>query len=286
MVHERLDDITSNLSVRIFKGYGIKHGANWHERKIKRVYTIWSITRGKIWIRINNREFFVEKGGVVFFYPNDSYTAHTDENGCEFVYIFFSLEMGGGFDLLSDMNLAGIVPAEHVSETSLTFCSRFVSLYTITQQASLRTYSLFTGYLCDLIELLRSDVCDHFYPYNPGRYSAVFSPILDYIAEHYREDISVKQLALSANLSEKRFIHNFKQVVGTAPGQYISQLRMRKAAELLAKSSRSLSEIAHELGYCDQYAFSKAFKRSYGEAPSVFRRSAVLDPDAEGEIEA
>lgn len=276
MITERVDDITSNLSIRIFKGYGIRHDADWHERKTKTTYTLWCITQGNVWIKINNREYTAQEGSVVFFYPEDSYSAHTDENGCEFVYIFFSLEMGGSLDLLSDMNLAGIIPPEKIQDTSLSFCRQFTEAYTPAQQISLGLYTRFAGFLCELINIQRNSDALLFYPKSPHKHTSVMATVLDYISDNYRGPLTVKDLAQLAGLSEKRFISTFKLIVGISPGQYISQFRMREAAELLINTDQPLYEIALHLGYSDQYAFSKAFKRSYGEAPASFRRSAIL----------
>ena len=86
----------------------------------------------------------------------------------------------------------------------------------------------------------------------------------------------MKELASLANLSEKRFISTFKNTVGLSPGQYINRLRMRKAVELIGNTDKKISEIAQILGYADQYAFSKAFRRTFGESPTEFRGSIIL----------
>lgn len=271
----RFDDIASNLSVKIFKSILVKQNPDWHEKKIKTVYTIWSITRGNVWIKINNKEFYVNEGGTVLFYPNDQYSAYTDQDGCEFVYTFFSLEMGGGLDLLSSMNLAGIIPSQDICNTTSNFCRQFTNQYTPTQQISLKTYTIFISYLCDIIEKLRNNIGIRFYDTQKHYIDSTFSLLLDYISINYQTDISVKQLAKLVNLSEKRFISKFNYIVGMPPGQYVAHCRMRKATELLITTEMSMSEIAQALGYSTQYAFSKAFKRIIGESPSEFRKMNV-----------
>ena len=275
MIQKRVDDITANLSVRVYKAFHIKQDADWFEKKTKTVYTIWTITKGKVWLEIDNHTYVVDPGSVILFYPNDHYTAHTDQNGCEFMYLFFTLEMGSGIDLMADMNLAGIIPPQDFSSKALSFCRSFLSMTTVNQQMSLRSYAMFMVHLCDILDMQRRSSAVRFHHQAGDQRDASLVRILDYISENYRNPISVKQLAQIANISEKRFINSFNYMVGTSPGQYITQCRMREAAEMLMMTNRSIREIALHVGYSDQYAFSKAFKRSFGESPTTFRRNAL-----------
>lgn len=96
--------------------------------------------------------------------------------------------------------------------------------------------------------------------------------ILDYMNRHYLGGLTVKELAQQMGMSEKYFIQYFHIQTGTSPKQYLVEKRMKHALLLLADPDNSLSDTAARLGYSDQYAFSKAFKNYYGEAPSSFRR--------------
>ena len=76
-------------------------------------------------------------------------------------------------------------------------------------------------------------------------------------------------------MSEKYFIQYFHIHTGTSPKQYLVEKRMKHALLLLANPVNSLTYTAARLGYSDQYAFSKAFKKYYGEAPSSFRKHLI-----------
>jgi AraC-like DNA-binding protein len=94
----------------------------------------------------------------------------------------------------------------------------------------------------------------------------------EFIELHYMENISVKQVAAFAGLHWAYFSKVFHEHVGTPPGQYVRMLRMNKAAELLAHSAMSVSEIASSLGFLDLYSFSRAFRNYYRVSPSFFRK--------------
>lgn len=92
--YELIDNLTSNLSITLKLSYKVTHDVNWLEHRTKTEYTIWTIITGNVWIIINDKEFLAKSGDIILFYPGDTYTAHTDENGCSFIYNRFRLEMG------------------------------------------------------------------------------------------------------------------------------------------------------------------------------------------------
>jgi AraC family transcriptional regulator, alkane utilization regulator len=86
-------------------------------------------------------------------------------------------------------------------------------------------------------------------------------------------DWSVPELAEVAHLSRSAFAERFTQLIGVPPLTYLTQYRMRVAAWKLAHSSLSVAQVATQVGYASETAFSQAFKRHHGEPPS--KRRAV-----------
>lgn len=97
---------------------------------------------------------------------------------------------------------------------------------------------------------------------------------VDYIDSHYMEELQVGQLPEMANLTPSAFCRAFKKSVGVSPGAYLTQIRIRKAKELLRVTGRStLKEIAQSVGYGDELYFSRVFKKSEGVSPTVYAAS-------------
>jgi len=65
----------------------------------------------------------------------------------------------------------------------------------------------------------------------------------------------------------------FQQIVGSSPMQYLTHWRMLLAANPLCRGSAPLARIAEDVGYQTDTAFSRAFRRQYGESPAAWRRS-------------
>jgi len=98
------------------------------------------------------------------------------------------------------------------------------------------------------------------------------SRVLELMRSNPAERWTVEALAKAAGLSRAAFARRFLAELGVPPLRYLAELRMQRAAELLAEGDGSLAAIAAEVGYDSEFAFSRAFKRHTGEAPGVFRR--------------
>lgn len=86
-------------------------------------------------------------------------------------------------------------------------------------------------------------------------------------------DWTVPELADLAHLSRSTFADRFTQVVGQPPLSYLTEHRMRLAAWKLTHTRLTLAQIAEQIGYTSETAFSQAFKRTHGASPSAYRKN-------------
>ncbi|MDD2030493.1 AraC family transcriptional regulator [Pseudomonas sp. 39167] len=84
---------------------------------------------------------------------------------------------------------------------------------------------------------------------------------------------TIQGLADLANMSRANFMRTFVRVAGVSPWVLLTQIRMELAFSLLSHSHLGLSDIAVQVGYQSQAAFSKKFKEIYGQAPGKVRRT-------------
>ncbi|MED4959193.1 AraC family transcriptional regulator [Paenibacillus macerans] len=95
-----------------------------------------------------------------------------------------------------------------------------------------------------------------------------------YIEEHYAEPITIERLARIAELSPKYFVELYKKKYGKSAIEYVTELRMRQAKRLMAQSPAKLRDIAHMIGYTDEFYFSRKFKQEIGVSPSAYMQSS------------
>lgn len=95
---------------------------------------------------------------------------------------------------------------------------------------------------------------------------------VDYMREHYSSDeLKSSELAEMCGVSAEYFRRIFKSVYGVTPREYIKQLRMERAGELLLSGKRKITEVAAMSGYSDLSQFSRKFKEFYGVSPREYR---------------
>lgn len=83
---------------------------------------------------------------------------------------------------------------------------------------------------------------------------------------------TIEKLAEAANMSRATFTRSFVKIAGASPWELLTRVRMEQAFNLLSHSHLGLSDIAAQVGYQSQAAFSKKFKDLYGEAPGRVRK--------------
>lgn len=82
---------------------------------------------------------------------------------------------------------------------------------------------------------------------------------------------SIPDLAREASASASLLDERFRSVLGLAPIRYLTGWRMHVAEDLLRTTDLPVSTVARRVGYDSEEAFSRAFKRARGDAPSVWR---------------
>ncbi|OCT11355.1 AraC family transcriptional regulator [Paenibacillus pectinilyticus] len=85
------------------------------------------------------------------------------------------------------------------------------------------------------------------------------------------EEASVAGIAKELNMSRSQCSKLFSKVYGLSPRQYVSQLKLKQAKELLVTTHMSMSDIAEKLGFQSASHFSRQFRRWTGQSPSDFR---------------
>jgi len=91
------------------------------------------------------------------------------------------------------------------------------------------------------------------------------------VHRHPADDWDLDLLAREAAMSRTSFALRFREIMGTSPGSYLTNLRMRRAADMLRSTRLSLPEVADRCGYASNAAFGRTFKRWFGESPAAYR---------------
>lgn len=93
-----------------------------------------------------------------------------------------------------------------------------------------------------------------------------------YIDEHFKESITLDQLAELAHINKYYLVHAFRKAYGTSPINYLISRRIQESRFLLTNSDHSLSQIARILGFSSLSYFSQSFRRAEGVSPLEYRK--------------
>lgn len=109
------------------------------------------------------------------------------------------------------------------------------------------------------------------------RDGARIKTMLQFIQERYGEELTLARIAGRANLSENECLRCFRAMIGTTPIQYVKQVRIQKAAELLTATDRKIADIGGACGFQEMSYFAKTFRELKGRTPKEYRQSARAD---------
>lgn len=98
-----------------------------------------------------------------------------------------------------------------------------------------------------------------------------------YIEEHYAENITLETMAKHIHMNSFYFSSFFKKQTGQNFKDYLNQIRMKHAMELLMTTNKKSYEIAEEVGFKDFRYFSELFGRYYGKTPTAYRKELKED---------
>ena len=95
--------------------------------------------------------------------------------------------------------------------------------------------------------------------------------IQEFIGEHFKEDLTIDDIAKRGGMSVRNFSRRFKSATGESFSNYIQKLRIESAKRLLESAEFSASEVMYRVGYSDERSFRRLFKRHTGLSPKHYR---------------
>ncbi|WP_438350442.1 AraC family transcriptional regulator [Paenibacillus sp. FA6] len=94
-----------------------------------------------------------------------------------------------------------------------------------------------------------------------------------YIESHYHESLTIQLLARMAEISPKYYVNLFKKIYYKSTIDYVTEVRINNAKKLMVHSDVRLRDIAHQVGYNDEFYFSRIFKKVVGVSPKAYMKN-------------
>ena len=232
-------------------------------------YHILYIYQGACHTELLGKNVVAEKGDMILFKPYEKHKYRFYKSDLPIsCYIHFT---GVGCEKI--LNDIGFKDKRIIRiGTSKTILALFEKLEMDSNLKQPFSDALCAGYIIEILSLAGRRFYysgNHAYLNKKSQMSAV----CQFMYDNYMQKLSVEDCARQCKLSPGRFAHVFKEAIGKSPLEYINEIRISKAKELLLSQNHTVSEIAEMVGFPNQIYFSKIFKKKTGVSPKQYSKS-------------
>lgn len=226
-------------------------------------------------LRIENKQISVGKQGFVSINPMQSHGALRQQSVDKYMSIFIDRCMFNE----NAYSIAGSVDIEFCS-TPCTYHPEVLSiLQSFIRECSAKqlghdfvVQSITIQFIAALIRnsknSVSSRVCSQSYKEDRNMNLAI-----DYLWENFDKEFSFEDIAKTINYSPYHFIRIFKDVTGKTPHEYLLDIKIQKALDLLRYSNNTVTEICYSSGFNNLNHFSSLFKKKIGVSPTEYRKN-------------
>jgi ABC-type Fe3+-hydroxamate transport system substrate-binding protein len=268
----------------------VKGDGNWRtEQQFTVSYVLIVVTHGQGRLTLNSNEFRLRQDTAYVCAPGETYGAEAEKpDGLKmFLFRFEVLKVteqkNGRVQDVKDeclFPLKGEIPVYPAGQLSFLCDTIYRHRHS---QDGLERFRSHLGFQ----ELLYSILISSRLLYEDSR--TALELVKDYMERNYNENVTIEQLARIAKISPKYFVDLFKKTFGISAIDYLTELRINRAKQLMAQSGAKLRDIAHQVGYNDEFYFSRKFKKEVGMPPTVYmnrrrRKIAAYKPSITGQL--
>ena len=256
-------------TAKLLNAASAKYGGDWHSVPHTHNHVeLFYIVGGNGQFLIEDRLYPVNTNHLVIINPNVTHT-EVSLNAQPLEYIVLGIE---GVELSITENSNGqFCILDHFESMDITSCLRNILREMELKQPGFEDIcQAFMEIL--IIRLMRSTGLS--VPATPqnnvGNHQC--ATVRRYIDQHFKEPLTLDQLAEEAHMNKFYLSHAFKQEYGISPINYMISRRLEESKYLLAETDLSMSQIAQLLGFSSLSYFSQVFHRTQGISPMEYRQ--------------
>ena len=233
--------------------------------KVLPYLSVVQAVEGSYDIQLDNDRTYNTGNGGFFIAPSNVHQRiihNTDPKSKKIIcrWVFIKIKINDMYSFDEKFSFPTILPEDVKTEMNAVFDRLFCS------------DNAFDEYICyykivKLLSLVANEKEQLLPPYT--------EEALNYIKDNYREKISVEDIAAQVQLSSSHLFAVFKKEFGVSPISFLNSYRMSIAAEQLQGTTKSINQIASEVGIDDSIYFNKIFKKYYQMSPTEYRNCYI-----------
>lgn len=223
-------------------------------------------TNGEGFVIINGKKYKVLKNSLLIIPKYASHIYGTDANNPWDIYwVHFKGEVDQFYSAesltLIDIPLATLSPLTNLFNNILDSLTRGYTINNII-------------FACQCLNYMLASL--FFMPYNKyehkDKHVQYIESSINYMEKNIDKPVSLEELSSFNNLSKSQLTEVFKEKTGYSPIDFFIRLKIQKACSQLDLSDLTVAEVSSNVGYSDQYYFSRIFKKIMGMSPSDYRK--------------
>ncbi len=225
------------------------------------------VLKGKGELHINEHTFQLKEGDA-FIIPSDkiSYYKASEEDPWCYVWISF---LGIDSENYIYQLMTALDDIYIVHNVNIEKYKELIFEILAFQGKDISRYFYANSLLYQIMALLFEEVP---YEENQRKQNSIADEVKFYLDVNYAEKLVLKDVAKEFGVHPNYMTRIFHEKFGISPKKYLMDLKLKKACHLLTTTSLSIGVIAGSLGFDDQLAFSRIFRKEFGEAPSRYRK--------------
>lgn len=272
-----LDNITNNLKSQrladVFRFISFYPFETYGPHKHLRL-EINHVKKGNCMMHLDNESINFVEGDTMIILSNVNHVFEAGSVGTTLMQLEFLPEIFSGFDLnfpgcIDGIGLGSISPFSE--ENKLIKIVNNIGIMRVVQRIvnelegknSYYQY-LVVMYYAELLVLIYRYMSEN---YLPICQNDALKRAISFIRFNYHKDISINDVAIQADISERYLRSLFSQYLNISPLDYLNQIRINKSIELLRNTELSVKEICFQCGFQSPQYFSRIFKQQTGISP-------------------
>ncbi len=238
-------------------------GTEWAGESISPMYSrLYYIKSGSSYITVNNTPILLSPGKW-YLLPADCSFYYACEKRMEHIFFHLKLCDLGGADLLRECPF----PLSMKGNLEIDSLTKYVRSDNIANGLKLRHI---------IYDVLFSILEKYNIPIKSNEFSPCVIKAVQYIQQNLSMKLTISEIAEQVFVSPSTLTKNFKKELSLSVNHYIFDAVMSKASQLLLTGNLPILSISEELGFSDQFYFSRRFKEKFGKSPREYRKSIIV----------
>lgn len=225
------------------------------------------VRSGELGIIVREQSALLREGSLAIIFPNQ---IHSYEGGGEGEVTMINADLsyaGGYLDTLMQMHPASPFLSQKELHPDVVYGVKALFLEYENGENSSSAYG-------SLLQLILARVMPKLklHQNRSSDYKNLTWQIASYVNEHYKEHLTLEELAKNVGVSRGRLSHVFSEKMGQSFPVYLANIRLSYARAMLSDTDNSISDISEEAGFESQRTFFRIFRRQHGITPLEYRR--------------